>query len=273
MPYSRSSSSIRGSNTVNSLERHNLAQIEALNQRGGRMLSVVDLLAAGTLDLEVASCLCALVGRGASFLSGAVPGGAGKTTVMAAILAFLPPGVEIVTVDDERVLAAAGGSRDRRRCYLAHEIGSGHWYGYIWGRAVQDYVNLARRGDMIATGLHADTLPQLREMLLAPPLSVNEEALAALDFTLFVAAERRGPAVLRRVSAVHAGASADAPVLFTWDRKSDAFRRHAGIEAYVPQDERAALADFLRGLLDRRVTRLEQVRAAYVEFLAGRDAS
>ena len=167
---------------MNQLERHNLAQIEALNQRGDRMLSVVDLLLAGTMNLEMAALLCALVGRGASFLSGAVPGGAGKTSVMAALLAFLPPGVEIITVDSERALADAAPANERgtRRCYLAHEIGAGGWYGYIWGRAVRDYLNLARRGHMIATGLHADNLAQLRQILLAPPLEVGEEALAAL---------------------------------------------------------------------------------------------
>jgi hypothetical protein len=39
----------------NILERHNLAQINALNQRGGHMLSVVDLLEAGSIDLEFLS--------------------------------------------------------------------------------------------------------------------------------------------------------------------------------------------------------------------------
>ena len=289
----------------NSLERHNLAQIEALNQRGDRMLSVVDLLLAGTMNLEMAALLCALVGRGASFLSGAVPGGAGKTTVMAALLAFLPPGVEIITVDSERALADAAPANERgtRRCYLAHEIGAGGWYGYIWGRAVRDYLNLARRGHMIGTGLHADAtlrssdasslrstsnLAQLRQILLAPPLEVGEEALAALGFVLFLAAERRGSGIRRRVSTVHAGARADAPVLFRWDRESDTFR-HGGespqaavaasrkpnavdLDAHVPPPERAALRQLLEDLARRKVTRLEQVRAAYLESLAPREA-
>jgi hypothetical protein len=39
----------------NILERHNLAQINALNQRGGRMLSIVGLLEAGAACLELLS--------------------------------------------------------------------------------------------------------------------------------------------------------------------------------------------------------------------------
>jgi hypothetical protein len=34
------------------LERHNHRQIEQLNQRGGRMLSIVDLIQAGTISVE-----------------------------------------------------------------------------------------------------------------------------------------------------------------------------------------------------------------------------
>jgi hypothetical protein len=253
---------------MTTLDRHNLARIEALNQRGGRMLSVVDLLLAGTVDLEMASVLCAIVGRGASFLSGAVPGGAGKTTVMAALLAFLPPGVEIVTVEDERVIADAPPSGDKKRCYLAHEIGAGHYYGYIWGQAARDYLDLARRGHLIATGLHADTLPQLRAMLLSPPINADEQSLAALDFTLFVAAEGRRSQVIRRVSAVHASAASGAPLLFRWERSSDTFPADSGLDRYVPQSQRTALAAFLQMLLDRGVRRLEDVRSAYLDFLA-----
>lgn len=40
---------------MSDFERHNLAAIDFLNQRGGRMLSLVDLLAAGTLSLDMAA--------------------------------------------------------------------------------------------------------------------------------------------------------------------------------------------------------------------------
>ena len=62
------------------------------NQRGGRMLSVIDLLEAGTLDRTKAAWLLARILSGASFLVGARPGGAGKTAVMGALLTMLPAG-------------------------------------------------------------------------------------------------------------------------------------------------------------------------------------
>jgi len=41
--------------TTNDIERHNHQQIEQLNQRGGRTLSIVDLIQAGTISVEMAA--------------------------------------------------------------------------------------------------------------------------------------------------------------------------------------------------------------------------
>ena len=60
------------------------------------MLSVFDLLGAKTLDLDLAAYLMARISRGASFIVGSVPGGAGKTTVMCALLNFVPVDVSLI---------------------------------------------------------------------------------------------------------------------------------------------------------------------------------
>jgi type IV secretory pathway ATPase VirB11/archaellum biosynthesis ATPase len=73
------------------LEQHNHRQIEQLNQRGGRMLSIVDLIQAGTIRVQMAAYAMRAMAEGASLLTAAGPGGAGKTTLMAALLNFLPP--------------------------------------------------------------------------------------------------------------------------------------------------------------------------------------
>ena len=59
------------------------------------MLSVVDLLEAGTLTEPQAAWLLARILQGSSWLVGARPGGAGKTTVMAALLAMVPQGARV----------------------------------------------------------------------------------------------------------------------------------------------------------------------------------
>ena len=56
------------------IEEHNHRQIEMLNQRGGRTLSIVDLLLAGTISVEMAAYAMRAMKRGASLLTGARPG-------------------------------------------------------------------------------------------------------------------------------------------------------------------------------------------------------
>ena len=67
------------------------------------MLSVFDLLAAKTLELDLAAYLMARISKGSSFMVGSVPGGAGKTTVMCALLNFLPIDLPIVAATPEAV--------------------------------------------------------------------------------------------------------------------------------------------------------------------------
>ena len=74
-------------------------EIERCNQRGGRMLSEVDLLSANTVTPDLAAYLLAAIRGGASFMVGAQPGGAGKTTVMGALLNFVPANVELRPAD------------------------------------------------------------------------------------------------------------------------------------------------------------------------------
>ena len=76
-----------------------MAEIDRCNQRSARMLSIVDLLEAGTLSPALAAYLLAAISRGASFMVGALPGSAGKTTVMGALLNFVPATIALKPAD------------------------------------------------------------------------------------------------------------------------------------------------------------------------------
>jgi hypothetical protein len=128
-----------------SILRH-CQEIERCNQRGGRMLSVVDLIDAGTLTVELAAYCLAAIGQGASFMVGAMPGGAGKTTVMGALLNFVPPGVELAPADSQESIERALAGNSPRQCFICHEIGPGSYYAYLWGQELREYFSLAQAG-------------------------------------------------------------------------------------------------------------------------------
>ena len=136
-------------------------ELNRCNQRAGRMLSVFDLLAAKTLDLDLAAYLMARITTGSSFMVGSVPGGAGKTTVMCALLNFVPVDVPLIAATPEAVYEAAG----TRACYVCHEIGSGYYFAYLWADELRAYCGLFEHGHMLATNLHADDFEQAKNQV------------------------------------------------------------------------------------------------------------
>jgi hypothetical protein len=213
------------------LEEHNLREIEGLSQRG-RTLSIVDLIAANTLDMDMAAYSLYAIANGASFLTAARPGNAGKTTLLACLLTFLPPGVRIVTTSSPSVVTEAHGSVSGESadnlCFLCHEIGSGHWYGYLWGRYVGQFLHLMSDGCRIASCIHVDTLSEMRHVLVSGELGVSEEDFARLDLVLFMKLERSLTGYRRRVAALceSGGEAGKHNLLFTWEPRSDAFSQN-----------------------------------------------
>jgi hypothetical protein len=146
------------------LDQH-CREINRCNQRGGRMLSIVDLLEAGTFTPDLAAYCLAAISRGASFMVGALPGGAGKTTVMGALLNFVPPSVPLHAADSLPTIEWAARFNRQRTCYICHEIGPGHYFAYLWGEPLRAYFELLRNGHMLATNLHAESLEDARRQI------------------------------------------------------------------------------------------------------------
>jgi hypothetical protein len=172
--------------------RDRIRVLNDCNQRGGRMLSLVDLLDAGTVDLPLAGYLAAAMRAGSSLLVGARPGGAGKTAVMVALLSFLPSDVVIRPI--EGPLWLRRGLADTaygRTCYLAHEIGEGFYYAYLSGDQARTFFRLAGRGHLIASNLHADTLVEARAQLI-DDTGVAADDLSAVTLKVFLRVAR-GP--------------------------------------------------------------------------------
>lgn len=187
---------------MNQLQEHNLSEIRSLNQRGGRTLSIMDLIADKTLTEDMAAYMLVKMAGGSSVLTAARQSGTGKSTLLANILGFLPPGERIISTSSADVIRR-GQRNDEPSCYLAHEIGSGHWFGYIWGQQVQDYFALPDRGHRLASCLHADAMDELREQLRRPPNNIDLDAIRSIDLICFMRMTRLRGAVQRRVWSVH----------------------------------------------------------------------
>ncbi|HOV73575.1 MAG TPA: hypothetical protein PK967_06350 [Candidatus Hydrogenedentes bacterium] len=160
------------------IQRH-CHELNRCNQRGGRMLSVFDLIEAQTIDLELASRLMAGITRGASFMVGARPGGAGKTTVMCALLNLVPPDCRLMAATPPAIQAALPATPDAKVCYICHEIGPGPYFAYLWGGGLRAYCALVDKGHVRATNLHADDLAEARAQVC------NENGVPAAHFNAF----------------------------------------------------------------------------------------
>lgn len=246
------------------LRRH-CAEIERCNQRGGRMLSVVDLIEAATVGPGLAAYCLAAIGRGASFLVGAMPGGAGKTTVMGALLNFVPPGVALVPADGPEAIQGGLDRGEPRRCFICHEIGSGPYYAYLWGEELRAYFDLPAAGHMLATNLHADTYEQARDQICRRN-GVSEQALRRMNLMLFLSVRTKALRPRRRIESVWES-DGRAP----HRQAFDAARPDQPIgSALVMSQEIAAAGRMIEGLLAAKARTIEDVRQAVCQARRGR---
>ena len=249
--------------TTGDIRRH-CEQIDRCNQRGGRMLSIVDLLEAGTFTTELAAFALAAISGGASFLVGARPGGAGKTTVMGALLNFVPPDVELVTADGAATVAAGLGAQGRRarRCYICHEIGDGAYYAYLWGKDLRAYFGLPSAGHMLATNLHADTFEQARHQICETN-QVSETALRGVGLMFFLVVRRSGWDVSRHIDTVWASNGVEGHRR-VFDSRSSGLHGHTDMVAPARLAWARQTIDELRNDSARTT---EQVRSAVVKAI------
>jgi hypothetical protein len=237
-------------------------EIDRCNQRGGRMLTLPDLLQAGTLDLPMAGYLMAAVSAGRSFMIGCVPGGGGKTTVMGALLNVTPADVELQAADSMGTLTGGLQQAEPRRCYIGHEIGAGRYFAYLWDAEARAFFQLTRAGHIVATNLHADTLEEARTQLCAEN-GVDERDFERVHLKLFLHVGSGWGERRRRVMALHESTPGEGHrLLFRWDPETDRFVRE-GPSRLVSEVREAQCRERLFELSQRRgPCTLEIVRRA-----------
>ena len=167
-----------------------------------RPMTVPELIAAGSLDAAVAALLWVALEQRASVIVVAGPNGAGKTVMLSALLDFLPPTVHRLHLQGMAEDFAFLADAEPARTYLlANEI-SDHLPIYLWGRRAQRIFELLPQGFALGATLHAESVDEAIGYLLAPPLSIPPDLLAAVTLVVTLAVVRRGGEWLRRVDGV-----------------------------------------------------------------------
>lgn len=250
---------------MKNIEEANLSEIYRLNQRGGRFLTVVDLLEAGTLDEKLLKFFLKRLWRGDSFLWTAGPSGTGKTTLMGALLNLIPPGTEIFTT--ERGLPLPDSKSDHSPLYLAHELNDAPYYGYIWEREAARFLKAA--GDrQIAATLHAESLEGVRKKLTRRPVGLSEEDFSRIDLVVTMKMETRGSRRIRRIDRVHASRNGSYRTIFRRDREADEYVRTKQLET-GNESTNLEVDGFINGLVEEKPESLTAVRRLLLNELEG----
>jgi hypothetical protein len=172
-------------------------------------------------------------------------------------------------VDSPAVLRE--GLRDDRvgaTCYLAHEIGSGSYYAYVWGRDARAFFRLAAEGHTIVSNLHADTLEETREQLCVEN-GVEGAHLDAVTLKTYLRMERtRGWRVRRWVSQVYESDGKQDRLLWTGDQRGVFTRQMPFDSSAVPLEQEREWAGFLTALRSQGVRTIGDVRRALVRHSA-----
>lgn len=134
-----------------------------------RPLSMAQIIALGSVDVETVALIWMMLERGAS-LTVAGPTdpqpGVGKTTTLNALLQFLPEGTGLVYMSGmyENFAFTRLPDIDPATTYLLCNEVSDHLPIYMWGRIARRFLTLPGQGYHVATSVHADTIDDVLHM-------------------------------------------------------------------------------------------------------------
>lgn len=119
-------------------------------------LSILDLVNSGTVDCKLAGLLWILMEGRASALVASGPSYAGKSTLMHALLDFLPPGLQRIPLkgyfEDFQFTA---GSLPQKTYLIAEEISNHGFLEYLWGQKAVRTIKLLTQGYALGATIHA----------------------------------------------------------------------------------------------------------------------
>jgi energy-coupling factor transporter ATP-binding protein EcfA2 len=218
-----------------------------------------------TIDSWTAGNLWAALARRRSLAVVAGASGVGKTTLLTALLDFLPSPTRRIYLrgcfetftfmSDSTIIAG-------ETALLINEI-SPHLPVYLWGPAVSRVLGAAQQGFALLATAHADSVHDLVGALTGSPLHVPVAQTAAFEFVVILErheASRSGRRVrgVWRLQPTRDGVAIaqmpPAPTLHNISQKP--ISSHSEPQTWFPSQELAHRQRALEELRDRRITRL-----------------
>ena len=245
-------------------------------------MSITEIVRAGTMPPRLAALLWLVMERGASIVLAAEPPGAGKTTILTALLAFTRPDAAVYFTRGwgETFALPTRGPDDPALYLLMNEI-SDHLPVYSWGPYVRRAFELIGDGYALASTLHAETVDGVIEQL-ADECDVPEEHIGRLAFVVPMFVGARGAQRVRRVSEVAVletlGAGYDRHSVASWDAGTDTYdilstpaqvnaaARRLGFDDEEFLHELAKRQEFIESLLADGVSGIDDVQARVFRF-------
>lgn len=190
-------------------------------------LTLADLVANRTMSPEMAATLAAAAEDRRSLLFVAIPQMAGKSTVMQAVLEYVPEGTPFHrlswAVDPTLGIPAVGDGG----YLIVGEVSPAGYPDYFWDADVRQVFAALDRGFSLATALHAGGAEKAFDVLTREN-GVPAEQAARIDVVVYLRMfgddwnhpERRVVALIAETDGVHTG---QARLLHRWSEPDDRF--------------------------------------------------
>lgn len=149
---------------------------------------------------------------------------AGKTTLLTALLDYLPQDIDAYFVRGRYERFAFVLDADPQRSYiLCNEI-SRHLPTYLWGRGVRILFTALERGFPMATTMHASSGVDALARLRSYPLELNDRQLGEIDLIATIEMEHIDHRLTRRVTRIESPTQTDEGLVLRSLSRREPFR-------------------------------------------------
>jgi len=249
-------------------------------------LSITQILRARTMPPRVAAIFWLAMERGLSIILAADPPGAGKTTILTALLAFTRPEASVYFTRGWGETFSLPPREDGAPTYMLINEISDHLPVYSWGPYVQRAFELMADGYALASTMHAETVDGVIEQL-TEECDVPERLIGNLALVVPMFVGVSGGHRIRRVIEVAVleplGPRFDRHSIARWRPESDqydvlstpaqinAVARRLGLEEHAFMEALHRREQFIETLLADGVTEMDDVQARVGAFRAADD--